>query len=945
MAPAIPLDAVCGLARFRGLSGRLRLWLFVTLSLPFWIPSAIRAQGSDVPPQFQSTYTALQTELAAFNAALGPRTGFPTLFTGNLKNADSNAGPQLINAGTWPGIMLQLQELQAIGVRAVMVEVGFPMLYEPFLDSQGVSYSQFVSFYQQVAASVKAAGLKLVVENDTLLTNDLQAGWDAAPFYATLDWTQYQAARAQTALTIAQVMQPDYIVVLEQPTTEANNSGQTTANTLAGSYSLLSQILASVSQAGVPGMQVGAGAGTSQEDLLSYIQEYVTLPLNFIDFHIYPINFNYLNLSLQIASTAAAAGLPVAMTECWLWKVSNSQLGILTTDEIRARDPFSFWAPLDAYFLQTMENLAGSTQMLFMDPFGSDYFAAYLPYDDSTENLTPTEILNEEGTQASQNLQQAIYTSTAQSYYAQLVSPPNTIPPTTPAGLSGNSYNPNLATINWSPSTDTVGVAGYNISRNGSPLGTTAAATYQDTGLTGSTTYTYSIAAFDLGGNVSTPASINVTTKDGTPPSAPANPAVVATSCEKAVLTWSPSTDNTGVRNYLVFWGMSPDSLAQVARPLSPNTTYVSYPLTAGSTYYYGVEAQDSAGNISDMSTVVSVTMPVPPTAPASLTATPESATKVSLVWPTAASGGLPIQKYLVYSGSTPTGLNQIATSWQTSYTDKSPSPGSTYYYAVAAVDTGGDVSAMSPVVEAITPGLPGIPSNIVVTPLSISKLGLTWAASVSGGLPIQKYFVYRGNSATALTQLAIVLQPSYTDSSATAGTEYYYGIAAADTAGDVSPISPAVAATAPMPPQAPTNLVATAISTTKIGLTWSAAVSGGLPIKTYRVFAGATETSLSQVATVTTTSYTEYFLTPATTYYYAVEADDTGGDVSAMSAIVSAATVTPPQAPTGLAVTPVSETKLSLGWAPSVAGSLPVSNYHVYRGSTSTNLASSRWC
>ena len=219
-----------------------------------------------------------------------------------------------------------------------MVEVGFPMLYEPFLDSQGVSYSQFVSFYQQVAASVKAAGLKLVVENDTLLTNDLQAGWDAAPFYATLDWTQYQAARAQTALTIAQVMQPDYIVVLEQPTTEANNSGQTTANTLAGSYSLLSQILASVSQAGVPGMQVGAGAGTSQEDLLSYIQEYVTLPLNFIDFHIYPINFNYLNLSLQIASTAAAAGLPVAMTECWLWKVSNSQLGILTTDEIRAQD-------------------------------------------------------------------------------------------------------------------------------------------------------------------------------------------------------------------------------------------------------------------------------------------------------------------------------------------------------------------------------------------------------------------------------------------------------------------------------------------------------------------------------------------------------------------------------------------------------------------------------
>ena len=107
------------------------------------------------------------------------------------------------------------------------------------------------------------------MENDTLLTGDVQAGWDVAPFYATLDWTQYQQARAQTALTIAQTMQPDYIVVLEEPTTEANNSGQTDANTPAGSYSLLSQILASVRQSGVPGMLVGAGTRTAQANALT----------------------------------------------------------------------------------------------------------------------------------------------------------------------------------------------------------------------------------------------------------------------------------------------------------------------------------------------------------------------------------------------------------------------------------------------------------------------------------------------------------------------------------------------------------------------------------------------------------------------------------------------------------------------------------------------------
>ena len=82
---------------------------------------------------------------------------------------------------------------------------------------------------------VRAAGLKLIVENDTLLVNDVQAGWNAAPFYATLDWAQYQQARAQTAVTVAQTMQPDYLVVVEEPDTEAANSGQNQANTPSGS--------------------------------------------------------------------------------------------------------------------------------------------------------------------------------------------------------------------------------------------------------------------------------------------------------------------------------------------------------------------------------------------------------------------------------------------------------------------------------------------------------------------------------------------------------------------------------------------------------------------------------------------------------------------------------------------------------------------------------------
>ena len=893
-----------------------------------------------MPPTFQAIYTSLDTYLTNFNATLGPPTGKQVQFTGNLVNANANAGPQLGNSAGSPAVWLQLQELKSMGVRAIMVEVGFPMLYEPFLTSQGQSYSQYVTFYQQVAANVRAAGLKLIVENDTLLSSDVQAGWNTAPFYATLNWTEYQEARAQTASTIAQTMQPDYLVVLEEPDTEANNTGQTNVNTPSGATAMLSGILTSVHQSGVPNMQVGAGVGTWLKGYLGFIQDFVALSVDFIDMHIYPINDSMLPNALQIAATAAAAGKPVAMTECWVWKISDSELNVLTPDQVRARDPFSFWAPLDAYFIQTMQNLANSTGMLFVNPFGSQYFAAYLPYDSSTENLTPSQILSQENSQAAQNMGQAMYTSTATSYYASLVSPPDKTPPSVPTGLTGASANPNTAILNWNASTDNVGVAGYYVLRNGSVVATTANIYYQDSGLTESTTYAYSIESFDLAGNISAPSlRVNVTTRDVTPPSTPGNVAAVAVSCERVTVTWSPSTDNVGIGSYIVYWGLSPASLVQAGRALGTSTSYTSYPLTAGTTYYYGVEAVDKSGNDSAMSTVVSATTPMPPAAPANVSVLPVSATKMGLTWSASASGGLPIQNYDVYRGTTTSNLSQVAIVLQTSYTDQSLNPATKYYYAVEAADSGGDISNMSTIVPATTFAPPSAPAGLVATPVSTSIVGLTWSASASGGLPIQNYHVYRGTTSSSLSQVAIVLQTSYTDQSLNPAMKYYYAVEAADTAGDLSQMSTTVAVTTPTAPSAPTGLVATPLSTTKVGLTWSVAGSGGLPIRDYLVFRGVARSSLTQVATVLQPAYTDVSVSPATTYYYAVQAADTGGDLSPMSATVSATTLALPSAPTKLVATAPSKSQVSLTWTAAKSG-MPLASYSIYRGSSPSGLA-----
>jgi chitodextrinase len=722
------------------------------LPLLFSLPSGMYAQAPSVPASFQPMYTELNNYLVNFNATLPPggNPPFPTLMSVCLKAVDSNSGPSLVSGMNFNqnppplpvNAQMQLNALKAMGVQAVLVEVGFPMLYTPFLASQNAAYpSQFTTYYQTVANAVRAAGLKLIIENDTLLVNDVEAGWDVAPFYATLNWTEYQAARAQTAVTIANLMHPDYLVVLEEPNTEAFNSNQPNANTLSGSLSLLNAILTGVQQAGVQNMKVGAGTSTAQvnPDALSFIQEYVTTSVDFIDFHIYPVNDHNLPIALEIASTAAAAGKPVAMTECWLWKVLDTELGVLTDDVIRARDPFSFWAPLDAYFLQTMQNLANSTQMLFLDPFGAEYLFTYLTYDDSTENLSPSAILNEEdGASAAETQNAGPDSISGMSYYNSLVTPPDTAPPTVPTDLSGVSANPTTAVVNWKAAADNIGVAGYYILRgpqNGpqTVVGTTGMLSYQDSGLTEATTYTYTIEAFDLAGNVSAPsASANVQTFDVSPPSTPANVAVQAIACTKATVTWSPSTDNTGVSEYLLWMGPSPGSLIQVATVLGTTTSYSNSTLSPQTAYYFGVQAEDKDRNISYMSTVVPVTTPALPVAPASVLPVAESTTKIGVTW-SASTGGLTIAHYFVYRGASSSTLAQVAEVNNTSYTDNTATAATAYYYAIQASDSGRppSTSGLSTAVPVTTYSPPSVPANLVATPVSCTKVSLTWLPAV----------------------------------------------------------------------------------------------------------------------------------------------------------------------------------------------------------------------
>src|SRR2546430_1094146 len=81
--------------------------------------------------------------------------------------------------------------------------------------------------------------------------------------------------------------------------------------------------------------------------------------------------------------------------------------------------------------------------------------------------------------------------------------PPDTTPPTVPTGLTATAVSSSQINLSWTASSDNVGVSGYRVYRGGTQIATTSATSFANTGLAPSTTYTYTIAAYDAAGNVS----------------------------------------------------------------------------------------------------------------------------------------------------------------------------------------------------------------------------------------------------------------------------------------------------------------------------------------------------------------------------------------------------------------------------------------------------------
>ncbi len=105
--------------------------------------------------------------------------------------------------------------------------------------------------------------------------------------------------------------------------------------------------------------------------------------------------------------------------------------------------------------------------------------------------------------------------------------------PTTPTGVVTTPIATSQIDIVWASSTDDTGVTGYQLYRDAVLITTTALLNFSDTGLTASTTYSYTVVAFDGFSNFSSSSLASATSTFALPPPTP-----TATSTD----TQNPST-------------------------------------------------------------------------------------------------------------------------------------------------------------------------------------------------------------------------------------------------------------------------------------------------------------------------------------------------------------------------------------------------------------------
>jgi hypothetical protein len=540
--------------------------------------------------------------------------------------------------------------------------------------------------------------------------------------------------------------------------------------------------------------------------------------------------------------------------------------------------------------------------------------------------------------------------------------------PGAPTGLTAVPISPTQVNLSWSAPSNNGGapISGYKIeAKSGSGsysvlVSNTASTstTYSHTGLVTGTVYTYKVSAVNSVGTGSASSEASATptsSSSATVPGVPTSLTATSISSTQNNLSWSAPSNNGGypITGYKIEYRVGSGSYSVlVSNTASTLTTYSHTGLSAGQTYIYRVSAINSigTGSASAESSTTSSSSNIP-SAPTSLAAVTASPTQINLSWnPPSNNGGAAITGYKIEvkkgAGSYET-LVANTQSTATSFTHTGLTKGTVYYYRVSAINsagTGPSSDASATPKETTAPALTATAVSPTSITLSWVPPSQTYQQQITGYRIDEKI---GSDSYKTISENTGSSTATYSITGLTTGKVHTYVVSAYFTLG-ASPISneasatPLTTSTPPQsqsnmnPPGTPTGLAATSASSTQINLSWSApSNTGGSAITGYKIEVkkspGQFETLIASTQN-STTKYSHTGLTTGATYAYRIYAINSVGissPSSESSAIPSAVSAHPPNAPT-LSITH-NTSQANLRWsAPSNDGGAPITGYKI---------------
>ncbi|MBL7739475.1 MAG: fibronectin type III domain-containing protein [Chitinophagaceae bacterium] len=461
--------------------------------------------------------------------------------------------------------------------------------------------------------------------------------------------------------------------------------------------------------------------------------------------------------------------------------------------------------------------------------------------------------------------------------------------PTAPSNLAASNITQSSLLLSWTASTDNVGVAGYDIYRNGTKINSSlvTGTTYNVTGLSASTAYQFYVQAKDAAGNTSASSNtINITTPDTQAPTAPAN--LTASNITQASLTlnWTASTDNVGVEGYDIY-----QDNVKINSTIVTLTSFAVAGLATNTTYAFYVQARDAAGNTTNSSILNVTTLAAPdteaPSAPANLVTSNLTQNAVTLTWD-AATDNIGVTGYDIYRNSTKINPSLVTT---TTYDATGLAALTAYDFYVVARDAGSNTSAPSNTVSITTPDTqaPTVPSNLSASNVTATSLTLNWTASTDN-VVVTGYDIYQNG---IKINASPVTTTTFNVTGLTQATTYSFYVNASDGTGNISANSNTLNVTTSdiQAPTAPTGLSSSNLTSSSLTLSWTASTDN-VAVTGYDVYQNAVKINSS---VVTATSYNVTGLSPSTAYSFYVQARDAAGNISANSNTVN---VTTPAAP-----------------------------------------------